>query len=173
VWEFVSDVLKNPTRLKRGLDELVRQEKELVGRRHGEDDKTWFKKLADLEIQEERLLDLYLENKLDVDRYDRRLTQIRQARKAVEEELARIEGRAARLDRLERDSEALLNHYARIVPEHLGNLEPAERNHVYKLLKLTVLAHQNGSLELSWALGADLCRDNEPLPPGGCRTRGR
>jgi site-specific DNA recombinase len=120
VWEFVSDVLKDPTRLKRGLDELVRQEKELVGRGHGEDDKTWFKKLADLEIQEERLLDLYLENKLDVDRYDRRLTQIRQARKAVEEELARIEGRAARLDRLERDSEALLNHYARIVPEPLG-----------------------------------------------------
>jgi hypothetical protein len=83
--------------------------------------------------------------------------------RVVEEELARIEGRAARLDRLERDSEALLNHYARIVPEHLDSLEPAERNHVYKLLKLTVLAHQNGSLELSWALGADLCRDNEPL----------
>ena len=116
---------------------------------------------------------LYLENKLDVDRYDRRRTQIGQARKAVEEELARIEGRAARLDRLERDSEALLNQYARIVPEHLDSLEPAERNHVYKLLKLTVLAHQNGSLELSWALGVDLCRDNEPLPPGGCRTRGR
>lgn len=173
VWEFVSDVLKDPTRLKRGLDELVRQEKELVGRGHEEDGKTWFKKLADLETQEERLLDLYLENKLDVDRYDRRLTQIGQTRKAVEEELARIEGRAARLDRLERDSEALLNHYARIVPEHLDSLEPAERNHVYKLLKLTVLAHQNGSLELSWALGADLCRDNEPLPPGGCRTQGR
>ena len=106
-----------------------------------------------------------MENKLDVDRYDRRLARIRQARKAVEDELARIEGRAARLDRLERDCEALLNHYARIVPEHLDSLEPAERNHVYKLLKLTVLAHQNGSLELSWALGADLCRDNEPLPP--------
>jgi hypothetical protein len=140
---------------------------------HGEDNKTWLKKLGELETQEERLLDLYLENKLDTDRYDRRLAQIKQARKAVEDELARIEGRAARLDRLERDKETLLNHYARIVPEHLDSLEPAERNHVYKVLKLTVLAHQNGSLELSWAHGADLCRDNEPLPPGSCRTPGR
>jgi site-specific DNA recombinase len=80
---------------------------------------------------------------------------------------------AARVDQLERDREALLNHYSRIVPEHLDGLEPRERNRVYKMLNLTVLAHENGSLELKWALGADLCRDIEPLPPGGCRTRGR
>jgi site-specific DNA recombinase len=173
VWGFVSDVLKEPTRLERGLDEMLKQEKALVARGPGEDGKMWFKKLTELETQEERLLDLYLENKLDMDRYEKRLAQIEQARKTAEDELARIESRAARVDRLERDREALLNHYSRIVPEHLDGLEPRERNRVYKMLNLTVLAHDNGSLELKWALGADLCRDIEPLPPGGCRTRGR
>ena len=114
-----------------------------------------------------------MENKLDMGRYERRLAQIEQARKTVQGELARVGGRAAHVDLLERDRDALLNHYSRIVPEHLDNLEPEERNRVYKMLDLTVMAHANGSLDLRWALGGDPCRDNEPLPPGGCRTRGR
>jgi hypothetical protein len=126
----------------------------------------------ELETQEERLLDLYLENKLDMDRYEKRLAQIEQARKTVEAELARIESRTAQVDRLEHNRDAVLNYYARIVPESLDALEPDERNRVYKMLNLTVRAHGNGSLELTWALGADLCGDNEPLPPDSCRTLG-
>ena len=130
-------------------------------------------KLAELETQKERLLDLYLENKLDMDRYEKRHAQIEQSLKTVQGELTRIEGRAAHVDLLERDRDALLNNYSRIVPEHLDNLEPEERNRVYKMLDLTVMAHASGSLDLRWALGGDPCGDNEPLPPGSCRTRGR
>jgi hypothetical protein len=46
----------------------------------------------------------------------------------------------------------------------LDALEPDERNRVYKMINLTVLTDENGSLKLKWALGAYLCRDNEPLP---------
>jgi len=31
------------------------------------------------------------------------------------------------------------------------------------MLDLTVLAHESGSMEIKWALGADPCGDNEPL----------
>ncbi len=173
VWEFVSDVLKDPTRLKRGLDEMVEREKALISRGPAEEGKAWLKKLAELETQKERLLDLYLENKLDMGRYEKRHTQIEQSLETVQGELARIEGRDAHVDLLERDRDALLNHYSRIVPEHLDNLEPEERNRVYKMLDLTVMAHASGSLDLRWALGGDPCGDNEPPPPDGCRTRGR
>jgi hypothetical protein len=63
----------------------------------------------------------------------------------------------------ERSKAALLNHYARIVPERLDTLEPEEHNRVYKMQGLTVLAHGDGSLEAKWALGVGPCRDNEPL----------
>src|SRR5215208_534728 len=66
VWGFVSDILKDPTRLERGLNEMLEQEKALLYRGPGEDEEMWLKKLAGLEVQEERLLDLYLENKLEV-----------------------------------------------------------------------------------------------------------
>jgi hypothetical protein len=47
----------------------------------------------------------------------------------------------------ERSKAALLNHYARIVPERLDTLEPEEHNRVYKMQGLTVLAHGDGRLE--------------------------
>lgn len=118
-------------------------------------------------------MDLYLESKLDVDRYETRAAQIKQTRKTVEDELARIESRAARIELLERDRDALLDHYTRVVPESLDALEPEERNRVYKMLDLMVLAHEDGSMEVKWALGENLWRDNEPLLPGGSRIPGR
>lgn len=81
VWRFVSGILKDPVRLERGLNEMLVQEKALTVRGSDEEEEVWIKKLAELETQEERLLDLYLENKLGVDRYEARAAQIKQARK--------------------------------------------------------------------------------------------
>jgi site-specific DNA recombinase len=173
VWDFVSSILKDPDGLKRGLDEMLEQEKRLASRRPEEEERTWLKKLAELEAREERLLDLYLDNKLEIDRYASRVADIKRSRETVQGEIDRIRDGVEHLQRLERDRDALLNHYAKIVPEGLDSMEPEERNHVYKTLDLTVLGHGDGALEVRWALDADPCRYNEPLLPGSCRTRGR
>ena len=57
----------------------------------------------------------------------------------------------------------MLSHYPQIAVEHLDNLEPKERNRVYKMLDLKLLADEDGNLEVKWTLGGSLCRDNEPL----------
>jgi hypothetical protein len=152
---------------------MLEREKALLSRGPDEDEETWLKKLAELDVQEERLLDLYLEDKLEVGRYESRAAQIKQRRKTVEDELARIKRRAAHVEQLKRDRDALLNHYSRIVPERLDALKPDARNRVYKMMNLTVLAHESGGLEVKWVHGADPCGDNEPLLPGSCRTPGR
>ena len=173
VWEFVSGILKDPQRLRRGLDEMLDRERASASRGPDEEEELWIKKLSELEVQEERLLDLYLEGKLEADRYGTRVSQLKQARKTVEEELDRIRDKASHIERLEQDRDALLNHYSRIAADHLDKLEPEERNRVYKMLNLTVLAHANGNLEVKWALGGDPCRDNATLLPGSCHTPGR
>ena len=53
------------------------------------------------------------------------------------------------MERLEREKEAPLEQYSRMVPEHLDALEPSERNRVYWMLDLSVLAQGDGDLELS------------------------
>src|SRR5215218_7372107 len=137
------------------------------------DEDGWRNKLADLEVQEERLLDLYLEGKLESDRYESRVSQLKRSRKTAVEELEHIRSRTSSLERLEQDRDALLSHYSQIAVEHLDNLEPEERKHVYKMLGIKFLAHEDGNLEVKWTLGGGLCRDNEPLPPGSSRTRDR
>jgi hypothetical protein len=163
IWGFVSSILKDPERLQRGLDEMLRQEEALAPRYPNEDTDSWLKKLSELEAQEERLLDHYLEGKLEVDRYESRISQIKRDRRTIEDELGRINDRAAHIEHLKHDRDALLSHYSQIVPEQLDALEPNERNRVYKMLGLTVLAYEDGKLEASWTLGGDPCRDNEPL----------
>src|SRR5829696_9158114 len=61
----------------------------------------------------------------------------------------------------------------RIVTDRLDNFKPEERNRVYKMLNLTVLAHANDNLEVKWVLGRDPCRDNVTTPLDSFRTRGR
>jgi hypothetical protein len=173
VWEFVSGILKDPQRMRCGLDEMLDRERASASRGPGEEEEVWLKKLSKLGFQEERLLDLYLEGKLEADRYGARVSQLKQARKTIEEELGRIRDRASHIERLEQDRDALLNHYSRIAANHLDELEPEERNRVYKMLHLTVLAHPNDNLEVKWALGGDPCRDNATTLPGSFRTRGR
>ena len=54
--------------------------------------------------------------------------------------------------------------YGQVAVEHLDNLEPEERNRVYKMLDLKVLAHEDGNLKVKWTLSGKFCRDNDPLP---------
>jgi hypothetical protein len=77
------------------------------------------------------------------------------------------------MEQLEQDRDTLLNHYSRIAVEPLDKLEPEERNRVYKMLDLKVLANGDGNLEAKLALGGGPCADNEPRPPDSSRTRGR
>jgi hypothetical protein len=125
------------------------------------------------ERYEPRLLDLYLEGKLEVSRYESRVSQLKHSRKIIEEELWRIRDRTAHIERLEHDRDALLSYYSRLVVEWLDELEPEERNRIYRMLGLTVLVHEDNMLEAKWAFAEGLCRDNVTLPPGDCRTAGR
>ena len=91
-------------------------------------------------------------------------------------EYTAVRNRAARClppSSLEQNRDTLLSHYSQIAAEHLDKLDPEERNHLYKMLDLKVITHEDGNLEVKWTLGGNLCRDNEPLPPGSCRTWGR
>jgi hypothetical protein len=145
------------------MDELLDRERISSSRVPGEDEEEWLKKLSEFEVQEERLLDLYLEGKLESDRYESRVSQLKRSRKTIQEELEHIRNRTTHIERLEQDRNALLSHYSQIAVEHLDNLEPKERNRVYKMLDLEVLADEDGNLEVKWTLGGSLCRDNEPL----------
>src|SRR5215210_3145849 len=128
---------------------------------------------AELKSQEERLLNLYLEGKPEVSRYESRVSQLKHSRKTVEEEVVRIRKRTAHIGRLEHDRDVLLSHYSRLAVDRLDQLEPEERNRIYRMLGLTGSTHEDNKLEAKWAFAEGLCRDNVTLPPGSYHIRGR
>jgi hypothetical protein len=76
------------------------------------------------------------------------------SRKTAERELEAIHGHQERVEKLEQDKDAILEHYAGTAPEALDSLAPEERNQVYRMLRIKVVVHVDGTLEVSGPLVA-------------------
>jgi hypothetical protein len=85
-----------------------------------------------------------------------KLHVLEEERDRAQRELEDLEDHRARLRSLERDKDALLDHYAGLLPEAIDDLAPEEHHHIYKLLKLRVNMHPDRMLEVSGVLGEDL-----------------
>ncbi len=66
--------------------------------------------------------------------------------------------RLSRLKDIERGEDALVSHYAALVPQGLADLSSEERNRVYKTKRLRVFAHRDGTLIADWGCNVS------PLP---------
>jgi site-specific DNA recombinase len=164
VWEFVSEILTNPHRLAQGLDKMVENE------RHPstvEDETLWLKRVAEIDLKQERLLDLHLSGDITTEQFRTKSAELEEARAAAEGQLEAAHSRLARLKDIERSKEELITHYASLVPQALDQLSSEEKNRVYKMMHLRVLAQRDGTLIVDW--GCNVL----PQPPDSCRTRGR
>ncbi len=86
---------------------------------------------------------------MTIDELAARLKELEDMRRAAERELASLRDHQENLVRLEQDKDLLLDHYAAMAPEALGSLTPEERHQVYKMLRLKVIAHLCGDVELA------------------------
>ena len=86
------------------------------------------------------------------DELEEALAELEDTRQAAERELQRLQAHREVLEELERNKDALLESYARMVPEELDRLSPEERHHVYKILRIKVIVYPNGDVEVSGAL---------------------
>ncbi len=89
-----------------------------------------------------------------------KLEKLDETRKTAKRELRALENQQESIEELERDKEALLDHYANIAPRALDSLTPEERHDFYKLARLQVVIQPNCDLEVRWAGGADISLSN-------------
>src|SRR5215212_7438572 len=108
--------------------------------------KVWLEKLADAERKRSSFQDMAAEELITFDE--------------LRTKLATLEDRRTRIKDLEQDAATLLESYAGMVPEALGNLDAKERNHVYKVLRLKVSAYHDGTLEVNGTFGDGICVSN-------------
>ena len=105
-----------------------------------EDETPWLKRIAEIDVKQERLLDLHLEKDITTEQFRAKRSELEVARAAAEEQLVAVRSRLARLEDIERSKEELISHYASLVPQVLSELSSEEKNRVYQMMHLKVLA---------------------------------
>jgi len=161
VWEFVSGLLKEPERLKAGIERLIEQEQAAMRGNPEQEAKAWLEKLSEVDQERRGYLRLAAKGRITDEELDEALAELEESREVAERELAAVRARREVVENLARDRDALLESYARMVPDELERLTPEERHQVYKMLHLRVLAHRDGTLEVSGVFGDSFVSENQ------------
>ena len=138
VWEFVSDLLKDPQNVETGMQDLIEQEE--AARSHNPRKKS----AASAETLEkcDRLRRAYQDQQatglMTLEELRERLEELENTRKLAQAELEALTKREERIKELKRDRDALLRQMAESVPDALNSLTPGERNELYRMLRLQV-----------------------------------
>jgi len=128
VWDLISDLLSDPERLRTGLEAMIEEQRQALRGNPEHEIKVWLEKLAALDRKRSGYLDLAAEGILEREELRAKLAELQEARETVEKELRVIEGWKDHVQQLEHDRDALMEHYAGLVPESLNDLSPEERH---------------------------------------------
>jgi glutamate synthase domain-containing protein 3 len=116
----------------------------------------WLDKLAELDRKRARYQEMAADDLISFDELRSRLAELDETRTIAKRELRALQSHRERVVELESDRDALLDSLVGVAPDALASLAANERHHVYRTLRLRVVAHQDGSLELSGMFGESL-----------------
>jgi hypothetical protein len=115
VFEQVRTFLSDPDLMRAGLRELVASETAEQERDRSEL-AHWTGALHNVEIKTERLLDLYLDGRLEKALYEEKMESLRAEERSAREEIERLKARRQMVEAAQHDMEALIESYAQSRP---------------------------------------------------------
>jgi hypothetical protein len=151
VWEFVRGILLDPAELRSDLDRAIELERE---GRYGDPEaeaKHWLEKLSEIDEERRGFLRLAAKGRIMDEELDEESAALEETRRTAERELKDLRQRKERVEQMEQDRDAVLEHYASLAPEALDSLTSEERRHLYKMLRLKVWLYKSGDLEIEMA----------------------
>jgi hypothetical protein len=151
VWDLVRGILLDPEGLCSDLDRAIELERE---GRHGDPEaeaKHWLEKLSEIDEERRGFLRLAAKGRITDDELDEELAVLEETRRMAERELEALRWHKKRVEQMERDRDAVLEHYAALAPEALDSLTSEERHQLYKMLRLKVWVYKSGELEIEMA----------------------
>jgi hypothetical protein len=167
VWEFISDLLRDPEHVRRGMERLIEQERLERARDPEHEAEVWAQKLAECDRKRSAYQDQQAAGLMTLEELGTKLRELDSTRTTAERELATLRGRRQRVEELEQDRDALLESMAAMVPEALDALNGEEKNRIYRMLRLEVIPTTDG-YEVSGALctcATPLAPARDPAPP--------
>lgn len=149
IWSFISALILEPDRLRKGLEALIEEEEHASRGDPEREAKLWYDKLQEAEQMRSGYQDLAARGLLTYEELGEKLAGLEETRTTARRELEVLADRRSRLEELKRGRDAVLEAYANITAEALEDLSPEERNKLYKILKLRVVLMDDGTPEVS------------------------
>src|ERR671911_433426 len=149
VWGFVRGLLRDPERIRAGIDRLIDEERAEAGRDPQRDAQFWSRKITEAEVERRGYHRLAVKGHMTDEELATALAELDEIWETAEHELEAVRARGEALERLERDRDALMESYAGMVSETLEDLAPEERHRIYKLLRLGVRFRPDWPLEIT------------------------
>lgn len=156
MWGFVSSLLSDEKRLRRGIEEMIKREKRAVVGNPEREEKTWADRLLQARNERAGYLKLAATGRMNEAELDEALALVDSEIHATQWELSRLGNQRTRLEEMEEDADALLARFSGLMPEALGHLDEEEKRHVYELLKMRVECFPDSSVEVSGVFGEGL-----------------
>jgi hypothetical protein len=144
VWDFVSDLLTDPEKIKHGMEALIEQERASEPRNPDSEAKVWTKKLAEYSSLRSAYQDQQAAGFMTLQELGTKLEDLEEGRKEAERELMALRSYQQRVEELEKDRDALLQSMSETVPKALGDLDGEEKNRLYQMLRLEVTPSEEG-----------------------------
>jgi site-specific DNA recombinase len=138
VWSFISGLLKDPEKVRAGMERLIERERATRTGDPESDGKVWLKKLEECSRLRAAYQDQQVAGLMTLDELASKLKDLEETRRVAQLELDALAELEARVQELEENRDALIASYASMVPEALENLISEERNKVYRMLQLEV-----------------------------------
>jgi site-specific DNA recombinase len=153
VWGFASSLLKDPNKVRAGVESLIQQEKQTGGPSDREREaRPWTEKLAEVSNMRTRYQEMAAKGLITFEELGARLRELEETRKTAEVELSSLRNTQRRVKELERDRDTLIETISMRVPEALDNLAPEEKNKLYRMLRLQATRVPEG-----WSLSGVFC----------------
>ncbi len=149
VWQEVRTLLRDPGRLRAGMDTVIEMHRSALRGYPEREAKTWLDKLAEVDCKRARYQEMAAERLITFDELREKLADLQEIRIVAERALEEVQGRAGRISELERDQEALLASYEAMALEELDDLTPEEHHGFYRTLCMIVYVHPEGGVELT------------------------
>jgi hypothetical protein len=164
-WEKLSALLKDPERLQIGIERMIEEKRVALREDPTHTLQYWHGELEKIGQMRNGYLDQQAEGIITMDELKGKLATLGERRTVAERELEKLTHHQERIAELERDAETLMELYCQQAREGLDLYTPQDRRDAYKARGIKVIAHADGSTELTGSLLADIHSDRMRMIP--------
>jgi site-specific DNA recombinase len=149
VWREVSSLLKNPERLRVGIERFIEEKRAALQDAPTHGLRYWHAELEKIERKRDGHLDQQAEGLISIAELKNKLADLEERREVAQRELGKLARHHEHMAELERNAEALLERYTFEAREGLDLYTLKDRHDAYRALGIEVISYPDGMVVLT------------------------